>query len=179
VLGLRVSELVAAPVTDLGHERGHRVLTITRKGGARQRLAIPPAVAELVDHALPLPDGTLRTTRPLVATATGPGWTAAPCTALSSASPPRRGSRPPTSGRTPCAAPQPPCSRPHRQAAALGYRSATLLPDPTDDKDLVDKDLVDADVAEDLVYEQLARVLAASAAEPPDTAQAADVIDED
>ena len=70
-LGLRVSEVVAADVTDLGHERGHRVLTVVRKGGARQRLVVPPAVAELVDDALALPDGTVRGTGPLIVTATG------------------------------------------------------------------------------------------------------------
>ena len=51
MLGLRVSELAAAGITDLGHERGHRTLTITRKGGTRQRLAVPPAVAELGEPA--------------------------------------------------------------------------------------------------------------------------------
>ena len=71
VLGLRVSELVSTDVTDLGQERGHRTLTVTRKGGARQRLVVPPPVAELVDLALAGPDGVRRVEGPLLVTATG------------------------------------------------------------------------------------------------------------
>jgi site-specific recombinase XerD len=69
-LGLRVSELVTADITDLGHERGHRTLTVTRKGGHRQRLAVPPAVAELLDAAL-AGRAAGRAAGPLIATATG------------------------------------------------------------------------------------------------------------
>jgi site-specific recombinase XerD len=65
-LGLRISELVSAQVEDLGHERGHRTLTVIRKGGARQSLPIPPAVVALLDEAL---DG--RETGPLIATDAG------------------------------------------------------------------------------------------------------------
>jgi site-specific recombinase XerD len=46
-LGLRVDELAAADVTDLGHDLGHRVLTVTRKGGCRATLPVPPATAAL------------------------------------------------------------------------------------------------------------------------------------
>ncbi|WP_436771016.1 tyrosine-type recombinase/integrase [Yinghuangia sp. YIM S09857] len=64
--GLRVSELCNAQVTDLGWERGHRVLTVTRKGGKRQRMVVPPRAGELIDAYL-----ADRTDGPLVATATG------------------------------------------------------------------------------------------------------------
>ena len=64
--GLRVSELVGATVADLGHERGHRVLTVTRKGGRSQRMVVPPRAAAVLDRYL-----AGRTDGPLVATATG------------------------------------------------------------------------------------------------------------
>jgi site-specific recombinase XerD len=64
--GLRVSELCGARVADLGHERGHRILTVTRKGGRRQKMVVPPRVVDTVDRYL---DG--RADGPLVATATG------------------------------------------------------------------------------------------------------------
>lgn len=65
-LGLRVSELVAADVEDLGVERGHRTLTVTRKGGGRARLVVPGPVAHDVDLYL-----AGRSTGPLLATSTG------------------------------------------------------------------------------------------------------------
>lgn len=39
--GLRISEALNADVTDLGSIRGHRTLTITRKGGARRDVSSP------------------------------------------------------------------------------------------------------------------------------------------
>lgn len=48
-LALRVDELAGADVTDLGHNRGHRVLTVTRKGGHRVEVVLPPTVVEAVD----------------------------------------------------------------------------------------------------------------------------------
>jgi site-specific recombinase XerD len=45
----RVSEVTAADVTDLGHTGGHRVLTVTRKGGKRQHLPIVPWVGTVLD----------------------------------------------------------------------------------------------------------------------------------
>lgn len=73
-LGLRVDELAAADVADLGHDRGHRVLTVTRKGGHRATVVLPPATAAALDTYL-----THRTRQhldhpvggPLLATATG------------------------------------------------------------------------------------------------------------
>jgi site-specific recombinase XerD len=40
--GLRVSEAIGANVEHLGLERGHRTLTITRKGGKQARYRGPP-----------------------------------------------------------------------------------------------------------------------------------------
>jgi integrase len=63
---LRVSEALAADVTDLGHDKGHRTLTIRAKGGAEAKVPLPPAVARAVDSAV----GD-RTAGPILATATG------------------------------------------------------------------------------------------------------------
>lgn len=49
--GLRVSEACGADVTSLGHERGHRVLRITRKGGKHQLVPLAPPTASAVDAA--------------------------------------------------------------------------------------------------------------------------------
>lgn len=65
-LGLRVSELTRARVEDLGYERGHRVLTVVRKGGRRQRMVVPPRVLAALDAYL-----AGRTSGPLVATSRG------------------------------------------------------------------------------------------------------------
>jgi site-specific recombinase XerD len=51
-IGLRVDELAAADVADLGYDRGHRVLTLTRKGGRRATVVLPPATAAAVDAYL-------------------------------------------------------------------------------------------------------------------------------
>lgn len=59
----RVTEVLAADVADLGHTAGHRVLTVTRKGGKRQNLPIAPWVGVVIDTYL---DG--RTDGPLFAT---------------------------------------------------------------------------------------------------------------
>jgi integrase len=64
--GLRVSEALAADVTDLSTERGHRVLMITRKGGKRATVPLAPRTAETLDAYL-----AGRTTGPLFATSTG------------------------------------------------------------------------------------------------------------
>ena len=47
--GGRVTEVTAAQIEDLGYDRGHRVLFVTRKGGKRQSIALA-AVAELIDR---------------------------------------------------------------------------------------------------------------------------------
>lgn len=61
--GLRVGSAIDARIEDLGHDRGHRILDLTRKGGYRDRIAIPPAVGEPIDAMLAWrgspPDGWL------------------------------------------------------------------------------------------------------------------------
>jgi integrase len=59
--GLRVSEACNAQVTDLSTERGHRVLTVTRKGGRRAQVALAPRNAAALETHL---DG--RTSGPLL-----------------------------------------------------------------------------------------------------------------
>lgn len=44
--GLRVTEVVSADTNDLSRERGHCVISVTRKGGKRAKLPIPPEVSE-------------------------------------------------------------------------------------------------------------------------------------
>jgi site-specific recombinase XerD len=44
--GLRISEVVTADTTDLGRERGHHTISVTRKGGKRGKLPVPVEVAD-------------------------------------------------------------------------------------------------------------------------------------
>lgn len=67
--GLRVGEALAADVGDLATARGHRTITVTRKGGARRQLALAPAAAAALDRYC---DG--RTEGPLFVTATSHRW---------------------------------------------------------------------------------------------------------
>ena len=50
--GARVSEVIGADVGDLGTERGHRVLRVTRTNGRRQSLALPGPAASRMDAYL-------------------------------------------------------------------------------------------------------------------------------
>lgn len=50
--GARVSEVTGADIEDLGTDRGHRVLWVTRKGGVRQALALVGPAAGRVDAYL-------------------------------------------------------------------------------------------------------------------------------
>ena len=50
--GARVSEVIGADVEDLGTERGHRVLRVTRANGQRQSLALPGPAASRIDAYL-------------------------------------------------------------------------------------------------------------------------------
>ena len=50
--GARVSEVIGADVEDLGTERGHRVLRVTRTNGQRQSLALPGPAASRIDAYL-------------------------------------------------------------------------------------------------------------------------------
>ena len=80
--GARVSEVCDATMADLGVDRGHRVLWVTRKGGDRQPLVLPAPVIERLDAhhatrrdldrlpAIPRLPGADRA-RPLIATASG------------------------------------------------------------------------------------------------------------
>lgn len=66
LLGLRVSEALTARVEDRGWERGFRTVVVTRKGGGRSRLPLPPDLADAVDRLVrDRADGTI------IATATG------------------------------------------------------------------------------------------------------------
>ena len=50
--GLRVSEAVGANIEALGLERGHRTLTVLRKGGKLVTMPLAPRVARAVDSAV-------------------------------------------------------------------------------------------------------------------------------
>ena len=63
--GPRIGEALAADVEDLGAERGHRVLRVTRKGGRRATVALAPVTARALDDYL-----AGRTAGPLFTTAT-------------------------------------------------------------------------------------------------------------
>lgn len=73
-LGLRVDELAAANVDDLGHDRGHRVLSVTRKGGRRAAVVLPAPTAAALDLYLADRAGTRADPSgggPLLATGSG------------------------------------------------------------------------------------------------------------
>jgi integrase len=48
--GLRIAEALNADVDDLIHDRGHRALRITRKGGKVGRVAIAPVTSRNLDN---------------------------------------------------------------------------------------------------------------------------------
>ena len=50
--GLRVSEATSANIEHLGLERGHRTLTITRKGGEVATIPLAPRTARAIDLAV-------------------------------------------------------------------------------------------------------------------------------
>lgn len=64
--GLRISEALGSDVTDLGYQRGHRTLTIHRKGGAGALVPLAPRTAEAIDAYL-----AGREAGPLFATSSG------------------------------------------------------------------------------------------------------------
>ena len=64
--GLRVSEALAADVADLGHDKGHRTLTIRAKGGAEVKIPLAAAVARAVESA-----AGKRSAGPILATSSG------------------------------------------------------------------------------------------------------------
>ena len=74
--GLRVDELCQADINDLGNDRGHRVLTVVRKGGKKYKAALAPATVATLDAYLATRAGrsgvdTDALAGPLVATSTG------------------------------------------------------------------------------------------------------------
>ncbi len=50
--GLRVAEALGADIDALGLERGHRTLTVTRKGGKVVTMPLAPRVARALDLAI-------------------------------------------------------------------------------------------------------------------------------
>ena len=50
--GLRVSEATGADIEHLGLERGHRTLTVTRKGGKVVTIPLAPRTARAIDLAI-------------------------------------------------------------------------------------------------------------------------------
>jgi site-specific recombinase XerD len=50
--GARTSEVTGADIEDLGTDRGHRVLWVTRKGGKRQALVLPSPASERLNAYL-------------------------------------------------------------------------------------------------------------------------------
>jgi integrase/recombinase XerD len=52
LLGLRVFEACAATISDLGEERGHRVLRVCGKGTKIVLVPLPPAVGRAIDRAI-------------------------------------------------------------------------------------------------------------------------------
>ena len=94
--GLRVSEATGANVENLGIERGHRTLVITRKGGKVVTIPLAPRTARAIDLAV-----TERVDGPIFLTPEGSGWTGTAPPASSAGSPSAPGS-PNRSGRTRC-----------------------------------------------------------------------------
>jgi site-specific recombinase XerD len=50
--GLRVDELCAADIADLGHDRGHRTLAVVRKGARPARVPLAPSTTAAIDTYL-------------------------------------------------------------------------------------------------------------------------------
>jgi integrase/recombinase XerD len=85
--GLRVSEALGADIEALGLERGHRALTVSRKGGKVVTIPLAPRTARAIDLAI----GERIGDRSSLAT-TGNGWTDTPPGGSSAASPAKPGS---------------------------------------------------------------------------------------
>jgi integrase/recombinase XerD len=78
--GLRLSEALNANTTDYGHDSGHRVLTVQRKGGTYAKVAVPAPAVEALDAYLGTTGQELVTAvdsgRPIFTTVTGKRWAA-------------------------------------------------------------------------------------------------------
>jgi integrase/recombinase XerD len=103
--GLRVSEATGADIQALGLERGHRTLTITRKGGKIVIIPLAPRTARAIDLAI-----GERCEGPVFLTLPVSGWTGTAPGGSSAASPAAPGSAR-TSGRTRCGTPSSPPPR--------------------------------------------------------------------
>ena len=85
--GLRVSEATGADIEHLGLERGHRTLTITRKGGKVVTIPLAPRTARAIDLAIGERAARARCSWPR----TGGGWTGTAPAGSSARSPGRAG----------------------------------------------------------------------------------------
>jgi integrase/recombinase XerD len=84
--GVRISEALGANLSDLQHDAGHRVLVVTRKGGKRAKVALPPqaldALAALLGAStahgseVAALDAASAPHAPIFTTATGKRWAA-------------------------------------------------------------------------------------------------------
>jgi integrase/recombinase XerD len=81
--GVRISEALNANLSDLQHDAGHRVLVVTRKGGKRQKVAIPAPVIDALSaylganaaHGTEIVDSdSSADDKPIFTTATGARW---------------------------------------------------------------------------------------------------------
>jgi integrase len=68
--GLRVSEATGANIQDLGAERGHRTLVITRKGGKVATIPLAPRTARAIDLTIASAAKDLSSSHPAA-----DGWT--------------------------------------------------------------------------------------------------------
>lgn len=50
--GIRISEALEARMSDLGNDQGHRVLTVTRKGGERQKIVLNASAIQALEEYL-------------------------------------------------------------------------------------------------------------------------------
>jgi hypothetical protein len=111
--GLRISEALGADIDALGSERGHRTLTVLRKGG--KMVTIPLARAPHAPSTSPSANGpTGRSSSAQM----GSAWTGTPPAASCTASPAKRAWRTRGSARTPCGTrSSPPPSTPASRSA--------------------------------------------------------------
>ncbi|WP_418909723.1 tyrosine-type recombinase/integrase [Arthrobacter antioxidans] len=76
--GLRLSEALNASTTGYGHNTGHRTLTVQRKGGAQQKVVVPPPAVEALNAYLQSTGQELATAAgegpSIFTTATGKRW---------------------------------------------------------------------------------------------------------
>ena len=124
--GLRVSEALGADIDALGLERGHRTLTVTRKGGKVVTMPLAPRVARVLDLAI-----GERLEGPIFVDGAGVNDSSVmPPVGSYGGSPDTRGSRS-ASGLTRCATPSsPPRSTPEFHCVTSKKQPATPIPAP-------------------------------------------------